>query len=376
MATDLNRTVQTGYSSIAALEMDNVHLDTVQDQEETYDINSRWQTDWNLFMGSPKLYSAILMKAIWTVGKGYTADVRTMEQTKIVDGNGKETFKDILFSMVVTKQVFGDSYAEIIWNDEKKRDWPINLRILDASRVRKVFDRDGRIKAYDLLKPSKGLIGKIKDALKGGVAFERFEREDIFHLTHNRFAASMHGRSVPQQVEKIVLADEENFRVMQKLTRFQAVPFIIFKVKENDQTTIDTFKSNIKDARDNGEDMIIPDDKNILSWEVVQVSPSAILMDWRTNVNSELYRAVGMPLILFGSAGSTETGGKVEYLGHETVFENDQGYIEEQVETQLHWEIDLYSPTSLLENLKADENKDSQNALTFQPQDATGGRNS
>ena len=81
-------------------------------------------------------------------------------------------------------------------------------------------------------------------------------------------------------------------------------------------------------------------------------------------------------MILFGSAGSTESGGKVEYLGHETVFEHDQLYIEEQVKAQLGYKINLNSPTSLLENLAADENKDAQNAIAFQPQDARGGRDS
>ena len=174
--------------------------------------------------------------------------------------------------------------------------------------------------------------------------------------------------------EKIILADEENFNVMQKVARFQAVPFIIFSVKTDNAVSIARFKSNIKSARENQDDLIIPDDENLLDWDTVQVTPSAILMEWRNSLNNQFYQAVGMPLILFGGAGTTESGGKVEYLGHETVFEFGQRYIERQVQAQLGWKINLNSPTTLLENLQADEAKDAQNGIQFQPQDALGGQ--
>jgi len=118
--------------------------------------------------------------------------------------------------------------------------------------------------------------------------------------------------------------------------------------------------------------MVIPDDENILSFETVTINPSNFIIEWLRMNDQEFYRAAGMPMVLFGGGGS-EANGKTSYLGHETVFENDQLYIEEQVKAQLGFEINLNSPASLLENLQMDEAKDNQNPLAFQPNDVTAG---
>jgi hypothetical protein len=372
MGKDLNQTAVTNYSDLDSHTIDTSRIGSVQDQDETVYSNDRFAKDWGYFMKVAKLHSAILMKGIWTVGKGFTCTPRDKIILDHVTGDGKQTIHDILFDMVVTKQAVRDSFAEIV-RDEKTGTL-LNLKIMDPSRMRIIYGRDARIKRYEQLKPkAKGFIGKIKQAFSSSI-YETFKPEEIFHLSNNKLAGSMHGTSVPENVEKIILADDENFNVMQKLTRFQAVPFIIFKVKSDNSTTIATFKSNIKDAREHGEDLIVPDDENLLSWDVVQVNPSSILMDWRNSVNSELYRAVGMPLILFGSSGTTESGGKIEYLGHETVFEHDQLEIEQQFYSQVGIKINLNSPTSLLENLQTDQSKDAQQGMEIQQSDVTAGR--
>lgn len=362
---DLNSTAVTDYSGVSAHSIGREAHDIVQQTEETEYQNTRWSTDWTYFNRIPKLKSAILMKTIWTVGKGYNCDARTKVILDHISGNGKQTFHDILFNLVTVKQIGRDSFAEIIRDEETGT--LLNLKVLDPSTIKIIFGNNGVIKRYEQWTTS-----KTKEGTKSTL-FHKFKPNEIFHLSHNCLAGEMHGRSVPESVEKIILADDENFNIMKKLTRFQAVPFIVFKVKSDDATTISNFKANIKNARENGEDLIVPDDENLLSWEVVQVSTSAILMEWRNSINNQFYQAVGMPLILFGSAGATESGGKIEYLGHETVFEHDQKEIEKQIEAQLGLKIDLNSPTSLLENLQTDESKDAQNALTMQPSDVQAG---
>jgi hypothetical protein len=372
MALNMNNTAATDYSSLAAHSIEFMRTDSVQDQQETTYTNARWAQDWAYFNTVAKLRSAILMSAMWTVGGGYECDDRTKIILDNIQGNGKQTFLDILFNMDVCAKVGRDSYAEIVWNEDKTI--PINLKILDPSTITKVFNRNGMIKEYRqaVPAPSKGIINKIKNIFRKD-GYITFQPEDIFTLTNDCYAGEMHGRSIPESMEEIILADDENFKIMKKLTRFQAVPFIIFKVKSDNLTTINTFKANIKEARDNNEDLIIPDDENLLSWETVSVSPSAILMEWRSSLNQQFFQACGLPLVLFGSSGATESGGKIEYTAHEVVWRYKILKMEEQIKKQLGLEIKINHPASLMGALQADEVKDQQNALNYQPNDVKAG---
>lgn len=80
-----------------------------------------------------------------------------------------------------------------------------------------------------------------------------------------------------------------------------------------------------------------------------------------------------MPLVLFGQAGQNESGGKVEFTGHDQVWENDQRYIEQQVWNQLQLKINLVNPQTILNTLKSDEQKDANQGQEFQQGDLTAG---
>ena len=105
----------------------------------------------------------------------------------------------------------------------------------------------------------------------------------------------------------------------------------------------------------------------------MQINVSEIVLAWRTDIRNKFYRALGLPLIIFGSAGSTESGGKMEYLGHEQIFEFGQRNIEDDIFNQLGIQIDLISPVKLLENLQSDQNKDANQGLELQKNDLTAG---
>jgi len=346
------------YSKIDAFEISTLGIDEAFGQKETTWTNSRASQYWGYFNAVGDLKSAFLMKAIWNVGKGYTADDITKTILDNIDGWGKDTFDDILFNMEVCRRVFGDSFAQIIRN--KETGTLINLIPLNPADVKIVVNQEGRIIKYELINQKEKK--------------EPFQPNEIFHLSNNRLANQIHGISDIETVEDVILAEQHSFEDLRKIIAFQAKPFIIFKLKTDDTTKISAFATKIRDARKLGDDMFVPDDENLLSYEVIQVNPSSILMEWRTDLRNKFYRMVGMPLILFGATGSTESGGKIEYLGHEQVFEHDQRYLEKQIWNQLALKIDLIPPTSLLENLQTDETKDKNQALEIQPSDATAGR--
>jgi len=354
---DLNKTELSDYSAIDAFEIAPKAVDSARDQKETEWVNTRANDYWGYFNSVGDLKSAFLMKAIWNVGKGYTCDDRTKIELENISGWGKETFDDILFNMEVCRRVFGDAFAQIIRNDKGTL---INLIVLNPADVKIVTNKQGRIKRYEL-------INQIQKK-------DPFRPEEIFHLSNNRLANQIHGISDIDALESTILADGKSFEDLQKITMFQAKPFIIFKLKTDKEDKIAAFVTKVRNARKLGDDMFVPDDENLLSYEVITVNPSQILMEWRTDLRNKFYRMVGMPLILFGSAGSTESGGKIEYLGHEQVFEHDQRFLEKQIWNQLAIKIDLIPPTSLLENLKTDQNKDAQQGLEIQPNDVEAGK--
>lgn len=333
-----------------------LNTDAADGTEEYTWQNTKWPTYWGYFNVIPELKSAMIMKSIWIVGKGYTADPETKVTCDHITGWGKDTFKDILFNQYLIARLAGDSFAEIIEKDGVL----LNLKPLDPGSIKVVVNGKGLIKRYEQ-------TSKIThDVLK-------FSPDKIFHLSHNRLADNVHGMSDIVSMENTILAELENFTDMKKIMHRQARPMIMFKLGTDDPTKIAAFVAKMDTAVNKGENIYIPDDKNTVSYEVIQVDVGASVMAWRDDIKNKFYRTLGLPLIVFGSSGSTESGGKIEYLAHEQIFSHDQLYLEEQIWKQLHLKIKLNSPVTLLENLKQDEAKDANQGLEIQKNDVTAG---
>jgi len=341
-----------------------LNTDGISQLTETKYTNTMWSTHWGYFNTHPELKSAILMKAIWDVGKGFETDAYTKVILDHITGMGKDTFEDILFNMDVCRYVGRDSFAEIMRDEGGTL---INLKPLDPGSIRMIFNSKGILIRYEQF-----------NKLAKGQVLHKFKPNEIFHLSNNRLADQIHGISVIESLDGTLLAEMESFTDTKQLMHRQVKPFIIFKLKTDDTTKIDELVSKIDVLRNKGEDLYIPDDEDILSYEVVQVNPSAMILNWRTEVTNKFYRALGLPLILFGSANSTESGGKMEYFAHEQVFEHSQRYLEKQIWNQLHLKINLIPPQSMAQNLATDAGKDQSasglpQGLETQPADTTAG---
>jgi hypothetical protein len=320
--------------------------------------NTEWSKQWGYFNTIPELKSALIMKAIWVCGKGYTTDPETKVILDNIKGIGFDTFQDILFNMEVIKRVAGDAFAEKMYDDEGNL---INLKPIDPGSMVTIIDKYGMIKGYEQTSKVKGQKPK------------KFSPDEIFHLSHNRLADQCHGISDISSMEKTLLAEYESFDDAKKIMHRQAKPLIMFKLGTDDTAKINSFIAKMDKATRLGENIYIPDDENSVSYEVINVNVTQMILQWRSEITNKLYRAVGLPLILFGAAGSTESGGKIEYLAHEQVFKKDQICLEMQIENQLGVKISLVPPTSLLNDLQTDQQKDANQGLEIQPQDATAG---
>jgi hypothetical protein len=334
-------------NQVAQYEISALNVETPQDLEETEYTIKRANEYWSWFNVHPDLQSAFVMKGIWDTGKGYTADAETMVILDHINGNGKQTFKDILFSMDISTNLFGESYAEIIRDEDTGE--LINLKLLNPANIKTIYGKRGDIIRYE----------QFNAHAKNTVT--TWKPEDIFVLSNmGGICGKMGGISKIEAMENTLKADMESFDDVRKVMHSQAIPLILWKLKTDDPTTIGNFVNKINTARKlGGENVFIPDDDNIVTHELVEVNLSSAIFEWRNDIRNKFYRVLGMPQIVFGSSQSTESGGKVEMMAHENVFEFGQSYIEEQVWNQLYLKINLISPTSILSDLQTDQAKDS-----------------
>lgn len=355
---DINQAVSSSFENATAYSIAPMDTDSIMSQEETTWLNSRWTQQYGYFCQIPDLKSAILLKAIFQVGKGFTADSDTMAILEHVDGMGKDTIHSVLFNMEVIKRIGGDAYAEIIRDPDTKM--ITNLKVLNPGRIRVVFNASGRIIRYEQIipTPTKGIINKVKNLFKKE-AIVTFKPEEILHLSNNRLADQTHGTSDIDALEKTILADEELFDNINKVMRRQARPLIIFKLGTDDAATIAAFKAKMDDATAKGENMYVPFDSNTLEYDVVTINPTALLMQWADNLRNRFYRAIGLPQIVPGAGGqSTQSESQVIYLAFENIVEREQKDLEAQLWQQLTLKIDFYPPTTISEQLQSDTAKD------------------
>jgi hypothetical protein len=349
-----NAQVSNYDNAVPKYEVEQMVTDGVNEGKETEYNNPDWAKYWGYFNNIAELKTALLMKSIWDVGKGYTTDNATKVILEGITGWGKDTFDDILFNMDVISRVNGDSFAEIVRNE--KTGTLINLKPLDPGVIKIIVNGDGIIDRYEQ-------VSKIKGKKKRVI-----QPKDMLHFSNNRLADQIHGISDVLALESIIKADQENFEDVRKMMHHQAIPFILWKLKTDKTSKITEVVNKIEKARKFKEDMFIPDDDNAISHEVIELRLSQVIMDWRADLRNKFYRSVGLPQIVPGGGGqSTESESKVIYLAFEQIVEKDQRRIEKMLWNQLAIKINLIPPATLSQDLQTDESKDAQQQLSFQP---------
>lgn len=359
MATNTLNISNAAQSNLAISDftVNSMNTDGPTGEEETEYQNTRWANQFGYFNNIADLKSAILDKAIWCVGKGYTAEAEAEVILDHISGNGKDTFDSILFNMVVTMCIGGDSFSEII--KDKETGTILNLKPLDPSTMKIIVDSRGMIIRYEQMNKTQS-----SKTIK-------FKPEEIFHLCNNRIADQIHGISDVDAIEQTLLAEGESFEDMKKIMHRQAKPLIMFKLGTDDASKIANFITKMDKATRDGENIYIPDDANAVSYEVVQVNPSPIVLDWRNEIRKKFYRTIGLPeLFQSGGGDSTESGGKIGYLTYEQKTEYVHRFLELQIWAQLQLKINLIPPATLSAQLQEDEAKDPNN---FQPNDMMAG---
>lgn len=339
-------------------EVDPLSIEGAADQKETTFLNSLWGQWLGYYKQIPELRKAIDAKATWTIGKGFTADPTTELILGGITGWGKDTFNTILENMIRTYQIGGDAFAEVIRNSQG---YMINLKPLDPAVMLTVVNRQGIIIRYEQ-------ISKTKKANK------KFQPHEIFHLSRNRTADEIHGISVVEALEPIILARNEAMADWRRVLHRNIDPVRIFHLDTDDQTTINSFKSKMDATKGKGENIYVP--KGAIEIQADTVAPGSSLsaIEWIDRLNNYFFEACGIPKIIVGGAQEfTEASAKIAYLAFQQSIEEEQLYIEEQCRLQLDYVIELSFPASLQNELISDkpkiENRGIEKESPFQPND-------
>ena len=331
--------------------VDGQETDAAGGTKETEYLNADAAQYLGYYKSIPELKMAIDAKATWTIGKGFSSEPVTELTLSVIKGFGKDTFNSILENLIREYHIYGDAYAEVIRDGEKL----VNLKPLNPAKIKIIADSKGVIKRYEQVTGE----GKVK----------RLNVENILHLCRNRIGDEIHGISIIEAVEEIILMRNEAMADYKKLLHRNIYPVRIWKLDTDIPSKINTFKAKVAASKGDGEDIFIP--MGAVDTELASV-PSNSTLDpkaWIQLLNQYFFQAVGVPqIIIGGSQELTQTAAQIAYLAFEQTIEEEQLYIEEQILAQLNLEISLDFPASLQNNLLSDDRKDgSQEQQLNQP---------
>lgn len=340
--TELDSTQNSDYENVITdYSVPSQETDSAGGTNETEYLNANAAQQLGYYKSIPELKIAIDAKATWTIGKGINTDEVTGLTLDEMKGFGKDSFNSILENVIRGRLIYGDSFAEIVRQGETL----INLKPLDPSTITTVADKKGIIKRYE-------------QAVQGGKAI-KFSPDKIFHLSRNRIADEIHGISIIDSVEEIILMRNEAMADYRKLLHRNVYPVRIWQLDTDVPSKITAFKAKVAASKGKGEDIFIP--KGSVETELATVPANSSLnpLPWIQQLNQYFYQEVGVPqIIIGGSQELTQTAAQIAYLAFEQVIEQEQLFIEEQVLAQLNLEINLEFPASLQKNLLDDGRKD------------------
>ena len=341
---------------ITDFQIPSMSTDGVQDQKETFYDNENWTKFYGKYMATTKLKAKIKAYATWIVGLGWEADSITTDILNDITGSGEDTFLSILWNMIVVKKINGDSYAEIIRNQETGT--LINLKPLAPDRVRVVFGQDGIIERYEQRSSIKGEANKI------------IQVQNMLHLVNDRVADSKKGDGVVDSLIWNIEAQEEARRMFRKKVKNNGVIGII-EVDTEDTAKITSLKAPLKKGVEEGDFLIIPKD-------VVEVKDWGVTLDtqgiiqWLNYLADEEDQIIGIPKIITGGSGEIEGDSKIAYLTFEPKYKLEIRELKDDLWNQMAIKIDIVLPPSLKQELQDTEQANSSQ-VGFQPNDTTAG---
>jgi len=331
------------------------HIDDTEEQKRTYWDNTYWSEGLGIYKNIPEFKEAIRALARWAIGRGYNVE---QDKDKItldnIEGWGEDSFQSIMTSLIITKKINGDAYAEIIRDEKDGR--LVNLIPLNPRKIRVLFNKKGLIEGYTEL----GKDGKPTEV--------KWQPEEIFHISNDRIASEIHGTPSWEAVKWVIEARNEAMRDWRRISHRSSIRVIYCDI--DNPTKLSELRTQWKTAIKDGEVLVLPGRQNkdieVMDYTTPPLQP---FLDWIRYLEGFFYQAVGIPKAIANTSDFTEAASKVGYMTFEPVYVEEQTLLEQDIWNQLAIRIKFNRPPSLSGMMQEEEQKN-QGQVGFQPNES------
>ena len=345
---DLNKSTTTDFTNkVPNFIVEAMVLDVANAGEETFIYYDKATENYGYYFNHPQVASRYNSLCTWAFGQGFTADTATTKRLEKIDGNGKETFNEIMWNHGVTKLMQGDAFCEIVGgvgNNLK------NLINISPERVKTVI-KGARIKRYEIW---------------NGTKWVKKKTNEIYHSQNKKIGDSVRGTSEVQaskSVNDALIEAFEDERIIKH--RDKALGIVYYKT--NNTGKIAYANTQIEKAVKNGEMVGMPEDT-----ATIQPYPSKSSEDrqnWLGYVENLGYQVGGTPRSIVTSDGTSEVGGINGHLIFEPIYGKEQLDSENSLWQQVAIKLKWTRPPSLAPKTKDNAEKNT-GQTAIQPQEA------
>lgn len=309
---------------------------------------NRWSNpdaskNYGYYFGVGEYRSAINSYVIRCLGWGYDClSSRDQINLNLIKGNGKETFWSIIFNHLQTKKWNGDSYTQIIRENESDKFSPIvNMKRLDPRRMTNVTNKQGRLIYFEYE--------------QGAGVKKRLELHQVLYSMNNPSSDEPHGTSETSAVEWVIEAIQEAYRDWRRLMHVSSVR--IFFVDEQDITRQNVIKTQYATAIKSGEVMMLTCKPEDAKFQDLTVPAADAWVRYLDNLEGKFYSQLGISKVSIGGTteNNTEASAKVNMVITEPVWIKEITELENDIKNQLGIEIKIRKQPSLMDNMQSDE---------------------
>lgn len=299
--------------------------------------------------------AAINSYATWVIGQGYEADNATKVILDNITGWGEDTFQSIIWGMIVVKKFGGDSYTEIIKNEETGT--LLNLKPLDTAKMSQITNPQGIIIRYEYL--------------QGDGKTEKFQPNEILHFCNDRVLDEPHGTATTIAVEWVCEALQEARADYRRMAHRSTVR--ILYVEEDDKTRRANLKRDYAEAEKQGYVLILPGRKEDYQFVDLNVPPVDAFLGYVRYLENHFYQVLGISKVAIGGTQeNTEASAKIGVLVNEPVWTREQKEVEADLWNQMAVKITINKQPSISDNIQTQEAKNTAQT-GFQPNDTQAG---